>query len=80
MLSYNCVMQSASVRQVDMSLEMHSGDNVTALVVCFSADAPPARSFGGGRLGSRSLSRNGLSALSSALSSAMTDPLPNLTD
>lgn len=62
-----------------MSLEMHSGDNVTALVVCFSPEAPPARNFGSGRLGLRSLSRDGLSTLSSALSSALTEPLPTLT-
>ena len=61
-----------------MSLEMHSGDNVTALVVCVSADAPPARSFGSGRLGLRSLSRDGLSTLSSALSSALSDAAPAL--
>lgn len=45
---------------------MHSGDNVTCLVVCFGADPPRRRVYGGSRLG-RSISQGRLGALAAAL-------------
>jgi protein phosphatase 2C family protein 2/3 len=61
--------------QVDTCLAKHATDNVTAIVVCFSADPPPPRSIARGRGPSRSLSRDGLSTLSSALASASSQPV-----
>lgn len=54
---------------------MKSVDNVTAMVVCFSSDPPPARLAGRASRGpSRSLSRECLSTLSSALLDAQCQP------
>ena len=62
--------------QVQTSLDMKSVDNVTAMVVCFSKDPPPARLAGrsASRGPSRSLSRECLSTLSSALLDAQCQP------
>ena len=62
--------------QVQSSLDMKSVDNVTAMVVCFSKDPPPARLAGrsASRGPSRSLSRECLSTLSSALLDAQCQP------
>jgi hypothetical protein len=62
---------------VDTCLAKHATDNVTAIVVCFSEEPPPLRSVGRGaaRGPSRSLSRDGLSTLSSAIASASSQPL-----
>lgn len=62
--------------QVQASLDMSSVDNVTAMVVCFSMDPPPMRLVGRAfsRGPSRSLSRECLSTLSSALLDAQCHP------
>lgn len=65
--------------QVDTCLAKHASDNVTAIVVCFSDDPPPPRSYarsaGSGRGPIRSLSRDGLNTLSSALAKASSQPI-----
>lgn len=53
------------------SFEKHASDNVTCVVVCFSEDAPPPRFRAG-----RTMSRNGLTSLSSALSACDMAPPP----
>ncbi len=62
--------------QVQLSLDMSSVDNVTAMVVCLSRDPPPARLVGRttSRGPSRSLSRECLSTLSTALLDAQCQP------
>ena len=62
--------------QVQSSLDMSSVDNVTAMVICFSKEPPPARLVGRttSRGPSRSLSRECLSTLSSALLDAQCQP------
>ena len=62
--------------QVQASLDMSSVDNVTAMVICFSKDPPPARQMGrsASRGPSRSLSRECLSTLSSAILDAQSQP------
>ncbi|CAL8461814.1 g1345 [Coccomyxa elongata] len=70
--------QSCAQLLVDTCLAKHATDNVTAIVVCFSADPPPLRSYARNSLRgpSRSLSRDGLSTLSSALASATSSQQP----
>ena len=62
--------------QVQSSLDMNSVDNVTVMVICFSKDPPPARLVGRSfsRGPSRSLSRECLSTLSSALLDVQCQP------
>ncbi|CAK0783808.1 hypothetical protein CVIRNUC_007008 [Coccomyxa viridis] len=61
---------------VQASLDMSSVDNVTAMVICFSKDPPPSRQMGrsASRGPSRSLSRECLSTLSSAILDAQCQP------
>ena len=75
--SMQALKQDAAWVQVDTCLAKHATDNVTAIVVCFSADPPPLRSYARNSLRgpSRSLSRDGLSTLSSALASASSHPI-----
>ena len=65
-----------SCMQVQASLDMSSVDNVTAMVICFSKDPPPSRQMGrsASRGPSRSLSRECLSTLSSAILDAQCQP------
>ena len=66
-----------SPMQVQASLDMSSVDNVTAMVICFSKDPPPLRQLGrsASRGPSRSLSREALSGLSSAILDAQSQPV-----
>jgi hypothetical protein len=68
----NCSINSwDGVAQVQSALEKSATDNLTVIVVCFSNDPPPSR--GSSSSMGRTLSRNGLDTLFSALAIADAD-------
>lgn len=62
--------------QVETSLHMHATDNVTVIVVCLTAEAPPKREYGSKDKVRRSFSQNSLDTLKSLLEDAQKPTSP----